>query len=142
MLCHGKIVDKLFTCDFARHHRHAVPVVLHGRLAPNWLLSWYEVMNKADLQTACTCQRPVAYIVTHCTLPVSAAGNAGVPMSATSPADCPMALAVTSMSDYNGAPGGGATPSYETDKDDTFTDFSNWGSSSQANRIVAGPGEK
>lgn len=58
-----------------------------------------------------------------------------------SPANCPTALAVTSVSDYDGLPGGLSTPANETDLDDTFTDFSNWGSDETAARTIAGPGE-
>ena len=57
-----------------------------------------------------------------------------------SPANCPDALAVTSMSDYDGLPGGLATPAGEEDLDDTPTDFSNWGSNETAHRTIAGPG--
>lgn len=58
-----------------------------------------------------------------------------------SPANCPTALAVTSVSDYDGLPGALSTPANETDLDDTFTDFSNWGSNDTAARTIAGPGE-
>ncbi|KAF8068246.1 aprE [Scenedesmus sp. PABB004] len=71
---------------------------------------------------------------------VVAAGNQGRSMLTTSPANCPTALAVTSVSDYDGLPGGLGTPAGEEDLDDTATDFSNWGSAETANRTVAGPG--
>jgi hypothetical protein len=58
-----------------------------------------------------------------------------------SPANCPSTLAVTSVSDYDGQPGTLSTPANETDLDDTFTDFSNWGNNGTANRTIAGPGE-
>jgi subtilisin family serine protease len=115
-----------------RHAKSLIPELL---TACHWLLTGCQ-QRRAWCLLGVVC-RATAHVSTVC-----AAGNAGLPMAATSPADCPMALAVTSMSDYNGQPGGGATPSYETDQDDTFTDFSNWGSSNQANRIVAGPGER
>jgi hypothetical protein len=44
------------------------------------------------------------------------------------------------MSDYNGQPGGGATPDYMKNQDDTFTDFSNYADERYADRIVAAPG--
>jgi len=62
-------------------------------------------------------------------------------MMTTSPANCADSLAVTSVSDYDGLPGGFGTPENETDYDDTFTDFSNYGSESTAARTIAGPGE-
>lgn len=69
-------------------------------------------------------------------------GNQGTNLLTTSPADCPAALAVTSMSDYNGMPGGGATPPGITNLDDTVTDFSNYATSNAlASRMVAGPGK-
>jgi subtilisin family serine protease len=69
------------------------------------------------------------------------AGNQGRSMMSSSPANCPDTLAVTSVSDYDGLPGGLGTPANETDLDDTYTDFSNWGSTSTAGRTIAGPGE-
>lgn len=58
-----------------------------------------------------------------------------------SPANCPTTLAVTSVSDYDGLPGAIGTPANETDLDDTFTDFSNWGNNGTASRTIAGPGK-
>lgn len=58
-----------------------------------------------------------------------------------SPANCPTTLAVTSVSDYDGLPGGTGTPQGEPDLDDTATDFSNWGSNETAARTIAGPGK-
>eukprot|EP00878_Enallax_costatus_P043748 GHUV01051816.1.p1 GENE.GHUV01051816.1~~GHUV01051816.1.p1 ORF type:complete len:276 (+),score=76.70 GHUV01051816.1:1576-2403(+) len=72
---------------------------------------------------------------------VVAAGNQGRSMLNSSPANCAGALAVTSMSDYDGLPGGMATPANESDLDDTYTDFSNWGSTITASRTLAGPGK-
>jgi subtilisin family serine protease len=72
---------------------------------------------------------------------VVAAGNQGRSMMSSSPANCPTALAVTSVSDYDGLPGALSTPANETDLDDTFTDFSNWGSNDTAARTIAGPGK-
>eukprot|EP00879_Flechtneria_rotunda_P015124 GHRR01015806.1.p1 GENE.GHRR01015806.1~~GHRR01015806.1.p1 ORF type:complete len:453 (+),score=100.59 GHRR01015806.1:758-2116(+) len=72
---------------------------------------------------------------------VAAAGNQGRSMMDSSPANCNGTLAVTSVSDYDGLPGGLGTPADETDLDDTYTDFSNWGSTSTASRTIAGPGK-
>ncbi|WIA30973.1 hypothetical protein OEZ86_001021 [Tetradesmus obliquus] len=71
---------------------------------------------------------------------VVAAGNQGRSMLSSSPANCADTLAVTSVSDYDGLPGGFGTPVNETDLDDTYTDFSNWGSTATAARTIAGPG--
>jgi subtilisin family serine protease len=70
----------------------------------------------------------------------ASAGNQGRSMMSSSPANCPSALAVTSVSDYDGMPGALSTPANETDLDDTFTDFSNWGNNDTASRTIAGPG--
>jgi hypothetical protein len=61
-------------------------------------------------------------------------------MYSSSPADCNNALAVTSMTDYDGKPGGLSTPADMTNADDTFTDFSNYAAPYSANRVVAAPG--
>jgi hypothetical protein len=67
-------------------------------------------------------------------------GNKGVSMYSSSPADCNSALAVTSMTDYDGKPGGVGTPEGATNADDTFTDFSNFAAPFSAGRVVAAPG--
>jgi len=71
---------------------------------------------------------------------VVAAGNKGVSMYSSSPADCNNALAVTSMTDYDGKPGGLSTPDDMTNADDTYTDFSNYAATFSSNRVVAAPG--
>ena len=57
-----------------------------------------------------------------------------------SPADCANALAVTSMTDYDGKPGGLSTPPDMTNGDDTYTDFSNFAAPASAGRVVSAPG--
>lgn len=59
-----------------------------------------------------------------------------------SPADCNNALAVTSMTDYDGKPGGLSTPADMTNGDDTYTDFSNYAQAYSAGRVVAAPGAR
>ena len=67
-------------------------------------------------------------------------GNSGDHVSTSSPANCPGTLIVTAMTDYNGQPGGGATPDYMKNEDDTYTDFSNYADESYADRVVSAPG--
>ncbi|KIY96703.1 Subtilisin BL [Monoraphidium neglectum] len=67
-------------------------------------------------------------------------GNKGESMYNTSPPDCANALAVTSMTDYDGKPGGASTPPDMVNADDTYTDFSNFAQAYSANRVVAAPG--
>jgi hypothetical protein len=62
-------------------------------------------------------------------------------MMSSSPANCPGTLVVTSVSDYDGLPGGLGTPEGEKDTDDTAWDSSNWSNEENAARTIAGPGE-
>ncbi len=57
-----------------------------------------------------------------------AAGNATTDASGTSPANCSDAITVSAMTDFNGAPGGGAPATCLAGADDTFADYSNYGS--------------
>jgi subtilisin family serine protease len=58
-----------------------------------------------------------------------AAGNEGQDTTALSPGNCSSAIAVSAFADYNGLPGGGApTTCSNFGPDDTFANFSNFGS--------------
>jgi subtilisin family serine protease len=59
---------------------------------------------------------------------VVAAGNSDANAANYSPASEPTAITVSALADFNGEPGGGATATCRADVDDTFADFSNWGS--------------
>ena len=61
--------------------------------------------------------------VTH----VVAAGNSATDAKDTSPANCPDAITVSALADFNGLPGGGGAATCRTDQDDTLADFSNYG---------------
>jgi subtilisin len=74
---------------------------------------------------------------------VVAAGNDAADIAADVPSGYPEVLAVTAMSDTDGAPGGrGANATCgPNDRDDAFASFSNYASSSaDVGHIVAGPG--
>lgn len=58
---------------------------------------------------------------------VVAAGNASADVANSSPASEPRAITVSALADFNGQPGGGASPTCSWDVDDTFADFSNYG---------------
>ena len=59
----------------------------------------------------------------------AAAGNDTRDASAFSPANHPQVVAVSAIADSDGQPGGaGGSPSCRADQDDTFADFSNFGS--------------
>jgi len=75
----------------------------------------------------------VAAGVTH----VVAAGNSNVDAATVSPANCPDAIAVSALADYDGLPGGFAAPACYNDADDTLAGFSNW---SKTVKLIAAPG--
>ena len=56
-----------------------------------------------------------------------AAGNDHADASTYSPASFDNVLKASALADFNGLPGGGASPTCRTDQDDTLADFSNWG---------------
>lgn len=58
---------------------------------------------------------------------VVAAGNSSADAANSSPASEPKAITVSALADFNGQAGGGAAPTCRTDVDDTFADFSNYG---------------
>lgn len=57
-----------------------------------------------------------------------AAGNSAADAATFSPANHPDVIAVSAIADFNGLPGGGAPATCRTDVDETFADFSNYGS--------------
>jgi subtilisin family serine protease len=59
---------------------------------------------------------------------VVAAGNSAMDASTFVPAAYAEVITVSAIADFNGQPGGGAAPTCRSDVDDTFADFSNYGS--------------
>ncbi|OIO53136.1 hypothetical protein AUJ46_05750 [Candidatus Peregrinibacteria bacterium CG1_02_54_53] len=59
---------------------------------------------------------------------VVAAGNGAIDAANDSPANHPDVITVSAIADFNGQPGGGAAATCRADQDDTFADFSNYGS--------------
>jgi subtilisin len=57
-----------------------------------------------------------------------AAGNSAANASGFVPAAYDEVITVSALADFNGLPGGGAAPTCRSDVDDTFADFSNFGS--------------
>jgi PKD repeat protein len=55
------------------------------------------------------------------------AGNSDDDANKYSPAAFDNVLTVSALADFNGEPGGGASPTCRADVDDTLADFSNWG---------------
>ncbi|MFH1444236.1 MAG: S8 family peptidase [Candidatus Peregrinibacteria bacterium] len=59
---------------------------------------------------------------------VVSAGNDGIDAANDSPANHSDVITVSAIADFNGQPGGGAAATCRADQDDTFADFSNYGS--------------
>lgn len=59
---------------------------------------------------------------------VVAAGNSAKDAATFSPANHPDVITVSAIADFNGVGGGGAAPTCRNDVDDSFADFSNFGS--------------
>lgn len=57
-----------------------------------------------------------------------AAGNSAADAATESPANCSSAIAVSATADFDGAPGGLGAATCRSDVDDTFANFSNFGS--------------
>ncbi len=70
---------------------------------------------------------------------VVAAGNSAMDFRNDTPATYSEVLTVTAIADFNGQPGGGASPTCRTDVDDTYADFSSFATlvSDQAHTIAA-----
>ncbi len=58
---------------------------------------------------------------------VVAAGNDSANAATSTPAAYDEVITVSALSDFNGAPGGGAASTCRADVDDTFANYSNWG---------------
>ncbi|MEB3335820.1 MAG: S8 family peptidase [Leptolyngbyaceae bacterium] len=73
---------------------------------------------------------------------VVAAGNSNIDFATSFPASYDEVLTVTAFADFNGQPGGGATPTCRATPDDKAADFSNFTSinSPDANHTIAAPG--
>lgn len=74
---------------------------------------------------------------------VVAAGNSNANLATFVPATYREVLAVTAIADFNGQPGGGASPTCRSDVDDTSADFSNFVSVSDTTEqahTIAAPG--
>ncbi len=73
---------------------------------------------------------------------VVAAGNSNTDFAGQVPAAYNEVLTVTAIADFNGAPGGGASPTCRSDVDDTAADFSNFttAGSDDEGHTIGGPG--
>jgi subtilisin family serine protease len=93
--------------------------------------------TNSDAEHKAIC-RSVAEGVTY----VVAAGNDGEDLKNSVPAAYDEVLTVTALSDFNGQPGGGATATCKTDRDETAANFSNFTrvGHEDADHTIAAPG--
>ena len=98
----------------------------------DYVTSHASEIDVANMSLGCECQsaaldaaisRSVAAGVVYAV----AAGNSAKDASTFSPANHSDVITVSAVADFNGQPGGGASPTCRTDVDDTFADFSNFG---------------
>ena len=128
---------------------HAVRVLDHrgsGQISwivagIDWVTERANIIDVANMSLGCECSSSamnaaIASSVDAGIVYVAAAGNSDKNTSTFSPANHPDVIAVSALADFNGLPGGGASPTCRNDVDDTLADFSNWGSAVD----IAAPG--
>jgi subtilisin family serine protease len=85
-------------------------------------------MSLGTLDSPALCSAVAASVAAGITY-VVAAGNDGADAATKSPANCPTAITVSALADYNGQQGGGAAPTCSSlGADDSLASFSNFGS--------------
>ncbi|MDP8971293.1 MAG: S8 family peptidase [Actinomycetota bacterium] len=99
----------------------------------DWVTARAGTIEVANMSLGCQCRsRVLDEAVNRSTeagvVYVVAAGNSGRDAAGFSPANHPRAIAVSAMADFDGKPGGLADATCRADADDTFADFSNYGS--------------
>jgi hypothetical protein len=114
----------------------------------SWIVAGidYVAANSASIEVAnmslgCECtsaamNTAIANAVAAGVVFVVAAGNNDADAATFSPANHPDVVTVSALADFNGLPGGGASPTCRTDQDDTLADFSNFGATVE----IAAPG--
>jgi subtilisin len=99
----------------------------------DWVTARASTIEVANMSLGCECTSTamndaIARSVNAGVAYAVAAGNNNKNASTFSPANHADVLTVSALADFNGLPGGGASPTCRTDQDDTLADFSNWGS--------------
>jgi subtilisin len=107
----------------------------------DWVTSHSADIEVANMSLGCACDSDsldaaIASSVDAGVVYAVAAGNSDANAATHSPANHPDVITVSALADFNGLPGGGAAPTCRNDEDDTFANFSNWGSTIE----VAAPG--
>ncbi len=93
----------------------------------------YDDIDVANMSLGCQCSSSaldtaISISVTEGVTYAVAAGNSAKNASTFSPANHPDVITVSAIADFNGQPGGLAPSTCRNDVDDTFADFSNFGS--------------
>jgi subtilisin len=99
----------------------------------DWVRSQASTIEVANMSLGCECtSSSMNTALTNATnagvVFVAAAGNSAEDASTFSPANHSQVIAVSAMADFNGRAGGGAAATCRADEDDSFSNFSNFGS--------------
>jgi subtilisin len=99
----------------------------------DWVRSQAPTIEVANMSLGCECtSSSMSTALTNSTnagvVFVAAAGNSAKNASTFAPANHSQVIAVSAMADFNGRAGGGAAATCRVDEDDTFANFSNFGS--------------
>ncbi|MDQ3973113.1 MAG: S8 family serine peptidase [Actinomycetota bacterium] len=99
----------------------------------DWVTANASTIEVANMSLGCECtSTAMDEAITRSTdagvVYVVAAGNSAKDAATFSPANHPQVIAVSAMADFDGSAGGAAAATCRSDVDDTFADFSNFGS--------------
>ncbi|MBI4298406.1 MAG: S8 family peptidase [Chloroflexi bacterium] len=99
----------------------------------DWVTNNASTLEVANMSLGCECgsdilDTAISASVTAGVTYAVAAGNSSKDAASFQPANHPDVMAVSAIADFNGVGGSGAAPTCRTDVDDTFADFSNFGS--------------
>jgi subtilisin family serine protease len=99
----------------------------------DWVTARASTIEVANMSLGCQCSsQALNDALTRSTnagvVYVVAAGNSARDAATFSPANHPQVITVSAVADFNGTAGGGAGATCRADVDDTFADFSNFGS--------------
>lgn len=109
----GMMSDIIAGVDYVTAHAHEIEVA-------NMSLGCDCISEALNAALKRSVNAGVVYVV--------AAGNSAKDAAKSSPANHPDVITVSAIADFNGLPGGNARSTCRRDVDDTFADFSNYGS--------------